>query len=84
MMYRPVDLRFVALGGQSKIFSFRSETLDRDFILKLYDPKYSRQAEQEYNNMHLLAHEGVLQVFQIGIIRSLIENKEESDDQDDA
>ncbi len=42
MMYRPVDIKFVALGGQSKIFSFHSETLERDMILKLYDWKYSR------------------------------------------
>ena len=42
MMYRPTDIRFVALGGQSKIFSFHSETLERDLILKLYDWKYSR------------------------------------------
>jgi hypothetical protein len=71
MLYKPVDIKFVALGGQSKIFSFHSETLDRDFVLKLYDSKYSLQAEQEYNAMQMLNHEGILKVYQLGTIKSI-------------
>jgi hypothetical protein len=67
-MYRPSDIRFVALGGQSKIFSFRSETLERDLIIKVYDTKFAKQAEQEYRNMHILNHDALLQVYQIGTI----------------
>ena len=72
-LYRPRDLKFVSVGGQSKIFAFHSETLERDLIIKIYNGRYYREAEQEYNIMNQLSHENVLQVYQLGTIKSIVE-----------
>ena len=37
--------------------------------MKVYDPKFNKQAEQEYNSMYMLTHENVLQVYQIGALK---------------
>ena len=41
--YKPKRVKFVSVGGQSKIFSFHSETMSRDLIVKVYEgSKFSR------------------------------------------
>ncbi|CDW79880.1 kelch motif family protein [Stylonychia lemnae] len=66
--YKPANIQFLAQGGQSKILSFYSENMKRDLVIKIYQAKYFKQAESEFNNMHLLDHENILQVYQIGTI----------------
>jgi len=76
--YRPIELKFLAIGGQSSLFSFVSEALDdREFVVKVYDSRFSQQAEQEYKNMHMLGiyASNVLQVYSIGSLK--MEEEEE-------
>ncbi len=60
------------MGGQSSLFSFVSEALDnREFVVKVYDSRFSKQAEQEYKNMHMLGviANNVIKVFSIGTLQ---------------
>ena len=44
--YKPKRIKFVSVGGQSKVFSFYSESLDRELVVKVYDgTKFYKQAE---------------------------------------
>jgi hypothetical protein len=77
--YRPIELKFLAMGGQSSLFTFVSEALDdREFVVKVYDSRFSKQAEQEYKNMHMLSiiASNVLRVYSIGSLR-IVEEEEE-------
>ena len=67
------------MGGQSSLFTFVSEALDdREFVVKVYDSRFSKQAEQEYKNMHMLSiiASNVLRVYSIGSLR-IVEEEEE-------
>lgn len=64
-LYKPSNFRWLGSGGQSKVLSFYSETRKSDLVVKIYPAVFYSDAKNEFNNMNLLVHENILQVFEM-------------------
>ena len=63
--YQPKNFAFKGQGGQSKVLSFFSESRKKDLVVKIYPAVYYSDAKSEFNNMNMLEHPNILQVYEM-------------------
>ena len=63
--YEPTDFKWKGEGGQSKVLSFYSQTQKKELVVKIYPAVYYKDAKNEFNNMNMLIHDNILQVFEM-------------------
>ena len=66
--YKPTNFKWKGQGGQSKVLGFFSQTRKKDLVVKIYPAVYYADAQNEFNNMNMLVHENILQVYEMHTI----------------
>ena len=66
--YKPTNFKWKGQGGQSKVLGFYSQTRKKDLVVKIYPAVYYADAQNEFNNMNMLVHENILQVYEMHTI----------------
>lgn len=66
--YKPTNFKWKGQGGQSKVLGFYSVSRKKDLVVKIYPALYYADAQNEFNNMNVLMHDNILQVYEMHTI----------------
>lgn len=66
--YEPKQFKFAGLGGQSKVLSFYSQKIKKELVVKIYPSLFYTDAKNEFDNMQMLDHPNILQVYEFHTI----------------